>query len=110
MPPIPTEQSGAVPSVEEEFLALLCSDEELLRAEFEEIIAAEWPSPPPDATGATDRAGDPPRRTRHRGTAGLARLRTRPRHPGIGGWARERSPPPGRQPTAKAGKAGDVTA
>ena len=28
------------------FLDLLCADEELLRAEFEAIVAAEWPRPP----------------------------------------------------------------
>jgi hypothetical protein len=31
----------------EEFLELLLADEELLRAEFEAIIADEWPGPPP---------------------------------------------------------------
>jgi hypothetical protein len=30
----------------QEFLALVCADDELLRAEFEEIIAAGWDNPP----------------------------------------------------------------
>jgi hypothetical protein len=44
MPTIPAVQRQAELSSREEFLALLCADEELLRAEFEEIIAAEWPT------------------------------------------------------------------
>ncbi|MFI6096161.1 hypothetical protein ACIA8G_11435 [Lentzea sp. NPDC051213] len=33
-------------TLDEEFLALLCEDEELLRAEFDEIIEANWGEPP----------------------------------------------------------------
>src|SRR6478752_1974228 len=34
-------------SVAEEFLALLLADDDLLRAEFDAIIAAQWSGPPP---------------------------------------------------------------
>ena len=33
-------------AIDEEFLALMCSDEEWLRAEFDAIIASEWGTPP----------------------------------------------------------------
>jgi hypothetical protein len=42
-------------TVDEQFLTLICSDEDLLRAEFDAIIAAEWPGPP-----TNNRAADPP--------------------------------------------------
>jgi hypothetical protein len=31
---------------DEQFLDLLCADEDLLGAEFDAIITAEWPTPP----------------------------------------------------------------
>ena|SRR6478736_910455 len=89
-------------NVDEQFLELICSDADLLKAEFDSIIAAEWsesPQPPADP-GARGTAGGQP-------DSGLARptdpdpdrdLVGQPRHPGLGGWARQRSPPP-RQPT-----------
>jgi hypothetical protein len=36
---------AAVDEVEEEFLELVCADEELLRAEFDALIAATWGQP-----------------------------------------------------------------
>jgi hypothetical protein len=33
-------------AVDEEFLALVCADEELLRAEFDAIIEVSWAKPP----------------------------------------------------------------
>ena len=84
-------------TVDEQFLALICSDEDLLQAEFDAIIAAEWPSPPTTTPrrGPADRCptGDTPGRA-YAGDSGPV---ARPRHPGIGGWVRQRSPPP-RQP------------
>lgn len=89
---------GIARTIDEEFLELLCSDEELLRAEFEAIVAAEWPTPPmrpprPSPAGRPPSPRPPTWWTRRSG-----RLASRPRHPGIGGWARQRSPPPHRQP------------
>ena len=44
-------------AVHEQFLALLCQDEQLLRAEFEDLIAATWPTrsrrqPPPGSAAS----------------------------------------------------------
>jgi hypothetical protein len=62
MPPISASraQEDAVLS---DFVDLLCADEELLRSEFEEIIAASWDEPP------RPRAMDP-----HRSEPGSGRL------------------------------------
>src|SRR4051794_21698603 len=50
------------------FIDLLCQDEELVRAEFDAIIAAAWPSPPappapPAPPGSDDRRQGRPCRT-----------------------------------------------
>jgi hypothetical protein len=34
------------PPVTQEFVDLVCADEELLRVAFDEIVTAEWPEPP----------------------------------------------------------------
>ena len=80
-------------TADQRFVELLCADEDLLRAEFDAIIAAEWPSPPP---AEPDRGADAerrPRPARQRREASVAALPSRPRHPGVGGWTRQRSPP-----------------
>jgi hypothetical protein len=90
MPSISTTHDAL--AAEDEFLAILCSDEELVRAEFDAIIAAEWPSLPPDPPADDDAPTGSPGPARHRARG--ARMRPhRPRHPGVGSWARERSPP-----------------
>ena len=84
-------------SEDEEFLALVCADEQLLRAEFDAIVAAEWPGPPPDAPGGRcdrerpgrPRTGRPARVTTPPGTCGHGR---------IGARRRQRSPPACRRP------------
>ncbi|MEP6650311.1 MAG: hypothetical protein ABJA74_10450, partial [Lapillicoccus sp.] len=81
-------------AAEEEFLAIVCADEDLLRAEFDAIIAAEWPSPPPDRPEDDDAVQRSPGTARRQPSGGQARLPNRARHPGIGGWSRQRSPPP----------------
>ena len=74
----------------EQFLAVMCADEELLRTEFAAIIQANWDEPPP-----------------RRGAAGPTHRRQRAAHPGhaqrpcgprqplaeTGGQVRQRSPP-----------------
>jgi len=93
MPTVPAIQNGAARSLEEEFLDLVCADEELLRAEFDAIIAQEWGGrrPPPARPRAAGGTGGPhPRHTAWRGSSPSQR---RPRHPGAGGWRRQRSPP-----------------
>jgi hypothetical protein len=42
---------GTGGTVDEQVLALICSDEDLLRAEFDAIITAEWPRPPANRPG-----------------------------------------------------------
>jgi hypothetical protein len=80
--------------VQDEFLAMLCADEELLRAEFDAIVAAGWAPGPPPRPGAHRGDGQPQPGSVRAGTehTGVSLLR-RPRRPGVGGWARGRSPP-----------------
>jgi hypothetical protein len=71
-------------TLEEEFLALVCEDENLVRAEFDEIIAANWGEPP---------LPPPPRRP-----VPSTPYRNVPRphgrdHVPVGRPARQRSPP-----------------
>jgi hypothetical protein len=90
---MPCSASSAALTADEQFLKLLDGDEELLRAEFDAIIAAEWPSTPPESPG-DEHVDEPAGRTAQSGAhADRAQLPNRPRHPGIGGWARQRSPP-----------------
>lgn len=92
----PLSDEEAATDLDEGLLALVCNDSELLAAEFDAIVAAEWDEPPgerpgrgaagrPRSRGAARRAPEPNRRP----------VLTRPRHPGIGGWSRQRSPPAG---------------
>ena len=87
----PTSETAR--TVDEQFLDLIYGDTDLLAAEFDAIIAAEWPEPPADrpARGAAGRhPGSGPARRAADPVRGPV---SRPRHPGIGGWARQRSPP-----------------
>jgi len=77
---------------DEEFLALLCADEQLLRAEFDEIVAAQWPNPPaqpPAQRPRPDRGGDAPGNTRA-GAAGADGPSADPRQSRIDAWSRQR--------------------
>lgn len=81
----------ATRSVEEQFLDWL-AEEDLIAAEFDAIIAAEWPGPPPLRPGRCARGArrpGGPRRSRRRGVAPPGG----PYRPRLGGWARQRSPP-----------------
>jgi hypothetical protein len=75
---------------QEEFLTLLCADEDLLRAEFEAIVDANWERPKPPRLTPPTSSGPP-------GCWHPALPPTNP--PGLtrckGGlvWCRERSPP-----------------
>lgn len=80
-------------TIEDQFLELIWNDADLLAAEFDAIIAAEWPGPPPDSPAhgaAGGHLGDGPP---HAGTECVGDPIRRPRHPGIAGRARQRSPP-----------------
>jgi len=46
--PDPLAEAGATAApTDDEFIDLICQDEELLRAEFDALIAASWLTPPP---------------------------------------------------------------
>jgi len=93
MTTIVTERPADTATVQDEFLAIVSSDVELLRAEFEAIIAAEWPDPPSDDAGDGDTVDRPPHLPPWPRTVGQARLVRRPICPGKDRWCRERSPP-----------------
>jgi hypothetical protein len=92
MPTTPTTSETA-PAVEEQFLDLIYGDADLLAAEFDAIIAAEWPEPPSDRPGGSAAGRHPSSGPARRSAASIRGPVSRPRHPGIGGWARQRSPP-----------------
>jgi hypothetical protein len=71
---------------EEQFLDLLLSEEELLQAEFDAIIAADWSSPP-SSSPARDATAEPRPPWPHAssGPAG------QPRRPRAAEWVRPRS-------------------
>jgi hypothetical protein len=67
---------AAADQVEEEFLALVYADEELLRAEFDALIAATWGQPRQPAHPRRARRPTPPPRRRPRpGFAQPGRMR-----------------------------------
>ncbi len=77
-------------AVDEQFLELICSDEELLQAEFDAILAAEWPGPPHPTAGGGWTARHRGERLRRAGTR-IARVRKAPGPLNVP--ARQRSPP-----------------
>jgi hypothetical protein len=77
---------------EEEFLELVYADEEFLRAEFDAIIAAAWPTPP-ERTGGQHASHLPWRPAGPRAECGEPAPTARPHHAGHGSWRRQRSPP-----------------
>jgi len=93
MPTVSTSHHESSLAAEEEFLAIVCSDEDLVRAEFDAIIAAEWPSLPPDTPEDDAPVERSPGAARRQPRGRQARLPKWPRHPGVGGWSRQRSPP-----------------
>jgi hypothetical protein len=84
----------AARTVDELFLQLICNDPDLLAAEFDAIIAVEWPAPPTKEGAPKVTSGPPARKPSNLLAWRADRLVSRPRHPGVGGWARQRSPPP----------------
>jgi hypothetical protein len=84
-----------VDTVDEEFLALVCSDSEWLRAEFDAIIAAAWSSPPPACPGNGQAATQPEKAVGSTSPAGPVRPR-RSGYPVRDHADRTRSPPDAR--------------
>ena len=80
--------------LEEQFVDLLCADDELLRAEFDAIVAAEWPGATPAEPGGEpaddDCAGEPTRWDSYADQALLPNQHAGARRP-----RRQRSPPDG---------------
>jgi len=80
-------------TVDRQLLDVICSDADLLAAEFDAIIAAEWPTPPSGSAGQ-GAAGGHPRNGATRRAAGAVRGPvSRVQHLAIGEWVRQRSPP-----------------
>jgi hypothetical protein len=93
MPPSPAVGATTARNLDEQFFDLICGDADLLAAEFDAIIAAEWSAPPDDGPGRGT-SGRHPRRDAARRAADAVRAPiARPGHPGIGEGARQRSPP-----------------
>ncbi|UQX89177.1 hypothetical protein M6D93_04025 [Jatrophihabitans telluris] len=91
--PTTRPHSETAQPVGEQFLGLVLADSALLAAEFDAIIAAEWPAPPAERPGR-DAAGRHPVSGPTRRTADPVRgPGSGPRPAGIDGWVRQRSPP-----------------
>jgi|SRR4051812_15327202 len=88
----PADSLDAARRTDEAFLEILCADEDLLRAEFESIIAKEWPSPPSDVPLDHPTARQRPPWAGRGARAGTAE-RKRSREPAVEKGARQRSPP-----------------
>lgn len=89
-----TYDTGPPATLEEQFVELVCSDEELVQAEFEAIITAAWSTPPPGCPPPRQPARWPPSPPAgHRRRTGPGRPASRSGRPGTGGWTRQRSPP-----------------
>ena len=93
MPTVPAVRLRAAPGVDEEFLELVYADEQLLRAEFDDIVAQEWPTGHPPARPTAATPGTDPRPRRHLGPRGVRASRRQRRHPGAARSRRQRSPP-----------------
>jgi len=107
MPTTPATGDAPTRNVEEQFLDLICHDPDLLAAEFDAIIAAEWPEPPGNGFRQGIGDGHPNRGAARCAADPLRSTASRPRHPGIGGWARQRSPPAAETTAQLTRKAGD---
>ncbi|TQM55220.1 hypothetical protein [Humibacillus xanthopallidus] len=80
---------------DEAFFELVCADDDLLRAEFEAIVAASWVGPPdrPTPVPSPRPPGPRPAMVELPPTANLPLMEPEPSGPGDGQRGRERSPP-----------------
>jgi hypothetical protein len=84
---------AAANEVEEKFLALVYADEELLRAEFDALIAATWDQPrQPAGPRRASRPTPPPRRRPRPEFARPGPMRAQ-HYPGAEARTRQRAPP-----------------
>lgn len=91
-----TTVPGSAPAThgraDEQFLELVCADDEWLRSEFDAIIAAEFPQVPSAVARRGTTGGRGGEQSRRHATAVVDR--TRPHQPvGVDRWTRQRSPP-----------------
>ena len=84
----------AARTADEEFLSLVYSDSEFIRAEFDAIIAAGWPDPPPAPPVPRGVAGPPVGSSAPSTLAYATRHDAPPTMPGVSRQVRQRSPPP----------------
>ncbi len=94
---MPTITSATNPTTadtrDEEFLDLVCADEQLLKAEFDAIIAQAWPmGPPPAGPQPAPRAVSPSPRP-DPAPSGRQMSPPESHHCGDSGRGRQRSPP-----------------
>ena len=80
----------------DEFIDLICADADLLRTEFEQIVAAGWSSTPPPERGDVPDPGTHGPGFRHPAAEARQRPPAGPDDPGVGSRSRQRSPPPER--------------
>jgi hypothetical protein len=92
MPTLSIRHDETTLPADEEFLALVCADQDLVRAEFDAIIAAEWDSPPPGPPDHDDGNAERPRSWGQHCPTAVAVPR-RARRLDAKRWRRQRSPP-----------------
>jgi hypothetical protein len=80
-------------STDDQFLELLCADEDLIRAEFDAIVAAAWPGTPPELPGDKPPAGDSGGCPAASARTAEPRLPSRRQHASTSRRRRQRSPP-----------------
>jgi hypothetical protein len=93
-----TSQAAARPDLvrqQDEFIELICADSDLLRTEFEAIVAAGWSGTPLAARGDVRQHRGRPA-GRHPVAQRQERLPDGSDDPGAGSRSRQRSPPPDR--------------
>jgi len=91
--PVDRESEMRERTVDPLLVDLICADGELLHAEFDAIIAAEWPDPPaPVNRGQPERHGSGREESRFRPSDSVGRLEQESPI-GHGAWRRQRSPP-----------------
>jgi hypothetical protein len=105
MPAIGPSVVAARRVIEEQFLELVLADEELLRAEFDAIIAAAWSGPPPSRPPR--RIAGKPASTGDRGPRIARTGRAGPGRQPLTVAARQRAPPTWQQKEPRGRKAGD---
>jgi hypothetical protein len=84
-------QHSSVRGLDAEFLDLICADEELLRAEFDAIVAAGWPTEPRATRATGRRLGGLP--AGGRGVASIGIQAQERDAPEVRARSRQRSPP-----------------